>query len=160
MIRKQDFPDGQADGMEWSEMTPGERFLIRISSEETAGAYAMLEMEADQGYGTPMHIYERNDAHFVIVAGEARFAYGESTASIPAGASLTVRKGIPHAWGNLSDGPLRMLVTFTPGGIDELFRIIAKGGDINFPALLERFGCPIVGPPVHADIKPTSGRPA
>lgn len=163
-IRKQDLqsPNGQADAIEWSEVTPGERFLIRISSEETGGAYSMLEIEADRGYGTPMHIHERNDAHFVIIAGEARFAYGESTADISAGASLTVRRGIPHAWGNLSNVALRMLVTFTPGGIDELFRIMAKGGDIDFSALLERFGCPIVGPPLHADIRSNRliGQPA
>jgi hypothetical protein len=39
-----------------------------------------------------------------------------------------------------------MLVLFTPGGIDEMFRTTTQGGDNNIAALLEKFGTRIVGP--------------
>jgi hypothetical protein len=49
---------------EWSEVTPGERFSIRVSSEETNGAYTMLEVIADHRNGTPMHVHQNEDEHF------------------------------------------------------------------------------------------------
>jgi len=39
-----------------------------------------------------------------------------------------------------------MLVTFSPGRIEGLFRSIAKGGNIDFAALSEKFGVRIIGP--------------
>jgi hypothetical protein len=39
---------------------------------------------------------------------------------------------------NLSDSPLRMVVIASPGGIEEILRLIAKGGDIDIMALSEK----------------------
>jgi mannose-6-phosphate isomerase-like protein (cupin superfamily) len=131
---------------EWSEITPGERFSIRVSSEETNSVYTMLEIVADHRNGTPMHIHQNEDEHFIILEGTAHLACGDKTVDAPAGTSISVSRGIHHAWCNLSKTPLRMLVLFTPGGIDEMFRTTAQGGDNNIAALLEKFGTRIVGP--------------
>jgi hypothetical protein len=45
-----------------------------------------------------------------------------------------------------------MLLLFTPGGIDELFRTTAKGDDHNIAALLDKFGTRIVGPALFDNI--------
>jgi mannose-6-phosphate isomerase-like protein (cupin superfamily) len=131
---------------EWSEITPGERFSIRVSSEETNSVYTMLEIVADHRNGTPMHIHQNEDEHFIILEGTAHLACGDKTVDAPAGTSISVSRGIHHAWCNLSKTPLRMLVLFTPGGIDEMFRTTAQVGDNNIAALLEKFGTRIVGP--------------
>jgi mannose-6-phosphate isomerase-like protein (cupin superfamily) len=131
---------------EWSEITPGERFSIRVSSEETNSVYTMLEIVADHRNGTPMHIHQNEDEHFIILEGTAHLACGDKTVDAPAGTSISVSGGIHHAWCNLSKTPLRMLVLFTPGGIDEMFRTTAQGGDNNIAALLEKFSTRIVGP--------------
>ena len=100
-----------------------------MSSEETNGAYTMLEVVADHRNGTPMHVHQNEDEHFMILEGTAHLAYGDKTVDAPAGTNITVSKGIHHAWCNLSKSSLRMLVLFTPGGIDQLFRTTTKGGD-------------------------------
>src|ERR1700751_6388644 len=64
---------------EWSEVTPGERFSIRVASEETNGAYTMLEVVADYRNGTPMHVHQNEDEHFMILEGTAHLAYGALT---------------------------------------------------------------------------------
>ena len=145
-------PIGRETKSEWSEVTPGERFSIRVSSKETNGAYSMLEVVAEHRNGTPMHIHQNEDEHFIILEGSAYFAYGDKTVDAPAGAKVTVGKGILHAWCNLSKSPLRMLVLFTPGGIDELFRTIAKRGVINEATLLDKFGTRMVGPALFDNI--------
>ena len=53
--------------------------------------------------------------------------------------------GVPHAWCNLSDSPLRMVVIASPGGIEEILQLIAKGGDIDIMALSEKFGVRNIG---------------
>jgi hypothetical protein len=45
-----------------------------------------------------------------------------------------------------------MLVLFMPGGLDELFRITAKDGDLNIAALLDKFGTKMVGPALFDNI--------
>jgi len=93
-----------------------------------------------------MHIHQNEDEHFLILEGAARIAYGDKTFDAAAGETVTLSRGIPHAWGNASASPLRMVVIPSPGGCEEALRIIAKGGDIDFVA--EKFNIRVIGPPL------------
>jgi hypothetical protein len=85
--------------------------------------------------------------HFIILEGKALVANGESRAEITAGSSITIGKGVPHAWCNPSeDIPLRMLVLLTPGGLEELFRRNAGTEPADMIALARKFGTRITGP--------------
>jgi hypothetical protein len=44
----------------------------------------------------------------------------------------------PEPWEELLSA--RMVVIASPGGIEEILRLIAKGGDIDIMALSEKFG--------------------
>ena len=108
---------------EWSEVTRGERYIIRTTSEETNGAYSMLEIVADPRNGVPMHVHDNEEEHFIILEGKALIANGDSRVDVGAGSSITIGRGTPHAWCNpCEDVPLRMLVLFSPGGLEEMFR--------------------------------------
>jgi quercetin dioxygenase-like cupin family protein len=132
------------------EATPGERFNFRVSSEETAGVYMMFEVVADPRNGVPMHIYNHEDEHFLILEGTLRLAIGDEPADVPAGAAVTARRGMPHAWANMTDTPVRFLVVFSPGRIEELFRqnIAIKNDLAAAAANSDRFGTVVVGPPI------------
>jgi mannose-6-phosphate isomerase-like protein (cupin superfamily) len=101
----------QGDG-EWLQITPGERFKIRTSAEETEEAYTMLELVADPQNGAPMHLHKNEVEHFIVLEGTLHIANGDKTLDAPVGSAVTVRKGVPHAWCNLSETPLRMLLVF------------------------------------------------
>ena len=124
----------------------GRALLIRISVADTNGAYSVVEIVSDHGDGTPIHIHQNEDEHFIILGGTARIASGDKTFAAAAGTAVTLSKSVPHAWCNLSNSPLRMVVISTPGGIEEILRLIAKGGDIDIMALAEKFGVRNVGP--------------
>ncbi|WP_439597062.1 hypothetical protein [Falsiroseomonas sp.] len=75
-----------------------------------------------------------------------------------------VPRGTPHAWGNLSEGDVRMLVIFSPGQIEETFRQIGTMQGQDFAAIAasnEAGGSMILGPPpfpgIHSILAP---RPA
>ena len=139
-------PPTQESKSEWLQITPGERFAIRISSEDTMRVYTTLEVAADPRNGVRMHVHQNEDEHFIILDGTARVACGERIWDAAAGTAFTVGRGIAHAWCNLSESPLRILVTFSPGRIEGLFRAVAKGGNVDLAALSEKFGVRIVGP--------------
>jgi mannose-6-phosphate isomerase-like protein (cupin superfamily) len=139
-------PYPQAKG-EWLETRPGERCLIRVSAKDTHGLYSLVEIVSDPGDGTPMHTHEREDEHFAVLEGTARVAYGDKVFDIQAGGDvMTLRKGIPHAWGNRSSAQLRIAVLASPGGIEEILELIAKASPADALALSERFHVRIIGP--------------
>jgi mannose-6-phosphate isomerase-like protein (cupin superfamily) len=133
----------------WLETTPGERFRIQTSSIDTGGAYLMLEFEAAPRIGVPLHTHDNEEEHFIIVEGTAQIAVGDKTQDFPAGTSITVGKGIPHAWCNLTDSPVRFLVIFTPGRIEGMFRAIAAKQVDDVNAFARSYGTRIIGPAIH-----------
>jgi quercetin dioxygenase-like cupin family protein len=137
----------------WSEVTRGERYIIRTTSEEANGAYSMLEVVADPRNGVPMHVHDNEEEHFIILEGKALVANGGSRAEVGAGSSITIDRGVPHAWCNPSeDASLRMLVLFTPGGLEELFRSNARTDPAAMVALADKFGTRITGPALFDDL--------
>jgi mannose-6-phosphate isomerase-like protein (cupin superfamily) len=93
-----------------------------------------------------MHIHEREDEHIAVLEGTARIAYGDQVFDSQAGEVVTLRKGIPHAWGNRSSAPLRIVVLASPGGVEEILSLIAKANPADIPALVERFHVRNIGP--------------
>jgi mannose-6-phosphate isomerase-like protein (cupin superfamily) len=136
---------------EWIDVTPGERFVFRVSSKDTDGAYFMLEVIADPRYGVPLHVHDNEEEHFIIVQGSAHMAVGDRRLDAEPGMSVTVAKGVPHAWCNLSDAPLRMLVLFTPGHIEELFRATGRE-NFDLATTPARYGTRIIGPALREDV--------
>lgn len=138
---------------EWKEVTRGERYVIRTTSEEVDGAYSMLEVVADPRNGVPMHVHDNEEEHFIILEGKAFIANGDSRAEVGAGSSVTIGRGVPHAWCNPSkDTFLRMLVLFTPGGLEELFRRNAGTEPADMIALSDKLGTRITGPALFDDL--------
>ena len=83
--------------------------------------------------------------------GTARVLYGDKTFDATAGTVVSLARGIPHAWGNPSDTPLRLVITATPGGVEEVLRLIATSGDqLNLVALADKYAVRLIGPPLLA----------
>ncbi len=131
---------------EWFDTRPGEHCLIRVAGADTNGAYSVVEILSDHLDSTPMHVHQNEDECIFVLDGMSRIAYGDKIFELAAGSSITLNRGIPHAWCNPSESPLRLLVVATPGGIEEILPIIAKGGDIDLPALAAKYQVQVVGP--------------
>jgi quercetin dioxygenase-like cupin family protein len=131
---------------EWRQTRPGERWLIRVSGVETAGAYSVIEIVSSPGDSTPKHDHQNEDEHILVVEGTGRNAYGDKISDAAAGTVVTLTRNIPHAWGNATESALRVKITATTGGGEEALRVIARGGDIDLNTLSENFGIRIVGP--------------
>jgi quercetin dioxygenase-like cupin family protein len=136
---------------EWLQARPGERFSIRIPALATNGCYSVTEILSSPGDSTPVHLHEKEDEHILVVEGTARVLYGDKTFDATAGTVVSLARGIPHAWGNPTDTPLRLVITATPGGVEEVLRLIATSGDqLDLVALADKYAVRLIGPPVLA----------
>jgi len=146
-------PIDHPDTGEWLEMIPGERCIIRTSARETKGIYTVIEVVADSRNGMPIHIHKNEDEHLLVLEGTLHIIVGDAALDVPAGTAFTVSRGDPHAWCNMAEIPVRMLVIFSPGHIEGLFReLAARRSDVDLAAIAAKFGCLILGPPPLEDI--------
>jgi len=133
---------------QWLEVTPGERIRFRTSAKETIGFYAVFEVVADPGNGVPTHIHNNEDEHFLILEGTLHMANGKERLEAPAGTVVTVKKGVPHAWANLGEIPVRMLSIFSPGHIEAMFKDVGSPKTDDLAAMsvsTEQFGTVLIG---------------
>ena len=134
----------------WLQVTPGERLRIRVTSAQTMQAYSVIEVVADPHNGVPLHIHTEEEEHFIVLDGTLDIAVGNRRWDAAAGSCVTVKRGEPHAWCNPSDTPLRMLVVFSPGRIEGLFKAVAGVVDVDkIAAIAARYGTQLIGPPLH-----------
>ena len=134
---------------EWLQARPGERFVIRIPASATDGLYSITEIVASPGDSTPVHVHQKKDEHLLVVEGTARILCRGKTFDATAGTMVSLARNVPHAWGNPTDTPIRLMITATPGGCEEALRMIAMGGDQpDRQAIAEKFAVTVVGPPL------------
>ena len=134
---------------EWLQSRPGERFSIRIPASATNGSYSVTEILASPGNSTPIHLHENEDEHLLVVEGTARVLCGDKTFDATVGTMVSLARGIPHAWGNPTDTPIRLMITALPGGVEEVLRLIAtRGEQLDLLALSNKYAVRIIGPPL------------
>lgn len=134
----------------WYRGTHGEYIAVRLSSRDTNGRYAIVESVADPGSAAPKHLHLYEQELFVIVAGKYRIAVANRVFEASTGTSVTVPKGAPHSWRNISDVPGRMVVVLTPGGFEQCIQTIRNSPPEMIEEVAASYGCYIVGPTVGA----------
>lgn len=112
------------------------------TSDDTNGAYAVVELTEMPGYKTAWHQHNNCEEAFYVLEGALTIKLADKLYEMPAGSYILIPRGTPHGQGNFTNKPVRLLTTFTPGGFDlffrdrvELFRTV-KPGD---PTFQERF---------------------
>jgi quercetin dioxygenase-like cupin family protein len=136
------------NGAEWLTARPGEHFCVRVPAKATDGAYSVTEIVADPGDSTPLHVHSKEDEYVLVLEGTARIVLGQKRLDATAGETVELKRGIPHAWGNATKEPIRLLITATPGGCEEALVFISRGGKIDLPTLAAQFGVTPLGPPI------------
>ena len=95
--------------------------VLLVDAEETGGAYALLDVDAQPGGGTPPHTHTREEETFFVLEGRFAILIGGQTVEAGPGDCVYAPRDVVHAWRNAGDTPARMLVLVTPGGIERFF---------------------------------------
>lgn len=96
------------------------RFLA--SSEDTNGAWSLVELTERPGYKTRIHRHNYTDETYYVLEGVLTAKIADKTYELPAGSYIVIPRGTPHAQGNLGKDPVKVLLTMTPGGFEQSFK--------------------------------------
>ena len=100
---------------------PGDSYRFLVTGAETGGAYFAMEALVPPGGGPPAHIHRNEDETFYIVEGQCDFLLGDETITGGVGDFVNVPRGTVHRFHNASDTVTRMILTFTPAGMEHFF---------------------------------------
>lgn len=119
----------------------GGLLTFKVTSEQTGGAFFIVEDVASRGKTTPLHVHPDHDETFYVIEGELLLHIDGVEYAAGPGAIAMAPRGIAHAFLVVSE-QARFLAFVTPGGAVETF--MREAGD---PAL-DR-----VAPPPGLDIE-------
>jgi quercetin dioxygenase-like cupin family protein len=100
---------------------PGDAYRFLVTGEESGGAYFVMEAIVPPGGGPPPHIHTLEDETFYVLEGKCEIRLGDEVVSAGPGDFVNVPRGEVHCFHNASDALVRMILTFTPSGIEKFF---------------------------------------
>jgi mannose-6-phosphate isomerase-like protein (cupin superfamily) len=117
---------GPGDGL--SLFNPlGGQMIVKVRDEVTAGAYSIHDNVILAGAKGPRpHLHRRHDELFYVVEGVLTVRVGSETVTAPAGSFVVIPKSVLHQPSNPSPDPVRVLLIFSPGGMDTFFAEAAE----------------------------------
>jgi quercetin dioxygenase-like cupin family protein len=130
----------------------GDLIHVKVTAEQTGGAFSMFEIVAPPGDGPPLHRHAPCEA-FHILDGTLiiRGADDSETLAAP-GDTVFVAPDAPHSYRNPGPGNARFLVTLAPGGFEAFFTDLGDpAGDVTEPK-------PLTGPPDIGHVLAVTGR--
>jgi quercetin dioxygenase-like cupin family protein len=131
----------------------GGPLTFKVRGAQTDGALTAFENVIAPGDGPPAHVHAAEDESWYVIEGHLRFRLGEALEQAPAGSFVFVPRGVAHAFQNVGDGPARILVLFTPSGMERFFDRFAGLPDGSavpeaFARIGREVGMEVVGPPL------------
>jgi quercetin dioxygenase-like cupin family protein len=159
-VREDDaMPDGPAHFV----VGPGEGVTIqgpaggpltfKARGAQTNGTLTLFENVIAPGDGPPFHTHADEDESWYVLEGELRFRLGDDVASVAAGSFVFVPRGTPHCFQNVGALPARIIVLFTPSGMERFFDRFATlpAGPVDpdaFRSIGAEAGMDVIGPPM------------
>jgi quercetin dioxygenase-like cupin family protein len=99
-------------------MPGGEQATIKMSSGDTYGAYAVVELTIPPQMGPPPHVHHTMEETFYLLDGEMEFVADGTTTTASAGSLVRIPQGALRGYRNVGAEPARVLVFFLPGGFE------------------------------------------
>jgi quercetin dioxygenase-like cupin family protein len=104
----------------------GGLLTFRVTSEQSAGDFVVVEDVMPKGKTTPLHLHPTFDETIYVADGELLVHLDGVEHQVSAGTVVTAPRGVAHAFLVTSD-EARVLVFITPGDLSEAF--FRAGGD-------------------------------
>src|SRR4028118_2360838 len=118
---------GPGDGKDLTNPIGG-AIVVKGRDEPTAGAYSVHDNTIPPGSPGPRpHLHRHHEETFYVLEGELTVRIGPRKIVAPAGSFVVVPRGVVHQPSNPGTEPTRVLLIFSPGGMDRFFEEAAEG---------------------------------
>jgi quercetin dioxygenase-like cupin family protein len=101
--------------------TGHEVFSVKVTGDQTEGAFAFMDGMIEPGHGNVPHVHSKEDEAFYVVSGTFEFINGDRKITASAGDFLYIPKGTRHGFRNAGDAPAQLLVFYLPAGPESFF---------------------------------------
>ena len=98
--------------------TWGARVLVKAGTEETGGAFNLLDIIGPSGFATPLHIHYAEDVAVYVLEGSLAIYWGDEKKEAAAGSYFFQPRGTPHGFRVIGESPARVLYLIVPAGFD------------------------------------------
>jgi mannose-6-phosphate isomerase-like protein (cupin superfamily) len=102
----------------------GDLYTFKATGKQTNGTFTIIDQIIQPQSGPPPHIHHREDEAFYVLDGQFAFLSGDTQGVFEAGSFVYIPRGTLHTFRNIGQRPGRLLVTITPGGLEEFFYAI------------------------------------
>ncbi len=129
----------------------GGPLTFKVRGDQTNGSLAAFENVIPPGQGPPLHQHAHEDELWYVLEGALRFKLALEIHSAPAGSLVFVPRGTPHCFQNVGEGAARILVMFTPAGMETFFdqvALLSAPGTSDFVTIGGPLGMTVLGPPL------------
>lgn len=126
---------------------------IKANTLSTGGSFTLIENVIGPKQGPPRHIHRREDEMWFVLGGNFRFIAGERIFEAPEKSFVFVPRGTAHCFQNVDATDSRIMVMFTPSGMERFFREHAEMGarvvdPARYQEIAERSCMEVAGPPL------------
>ncbi|MBO3748450.1 cupin domain-containing protein [Streptosporangiaceae bacterium NEAU-GS5] len=128
--------------------------VFKARGKDTGGSFTALENEIAPLQGPPLHRHPGEDEMYYVLDGLLRFVAGEREFEAATGGFVFIPRGTPHCFQNVGAAPARLLVMFTPSGMERFFEAQATlpPGPIDqaaFHEIAALAAMEVLGPPLQ-----------
>ena len=124
---------------------------VRLSGEQTGGAFSLTENLVRRGTGSPVHVHDRDDETFFVLDGELRIVAGEEEHAAGPGTVAVLPRRLRHAY-VVTSATARFLSLHTPAGFEQF------AAEVGQPAQALTLSPEPAGPPDLAALAQTAAR--
>ncbi|MGN6871854.1 MAG: cupin domain-containing protein [Solirubrobacteraceae bacterium] len=131
----------------------GGPLLFKVRAAQTHGAMTVLENVIPPGQGPPLHLHTNEDEALYVLEGQFCFKLQDDVLVAPAGSFVFIPRGTAHCFQNIAPESSRILVIFTPAGMERFFDEFAALPSPDpeaFARIGEPVGMKVLGPPLPA----------
>lgn len=100
---------------------PNDRYTFLVTGAQSDGAYFIMEALVPPDGGPPPHIHRREQESFYLLEGTLDIQMGDKVVQASQGDFVHIPLGTVHCFRNTGSGTARMLLIFSPGGIEGFF---------------------------------------
>jgi quercetin dioxygenase-like cupin family protein len=133
---------------------------VRVSAEQTGGAFSITDNLARRGNASPVHVHDRADETLFVLDGDLRVVVGEEHHSAGAGTVAMLPRHLRHAY-VVTSATARFLTLHTPGGFERFAAEVGQPAEaltlppepagppdlVALSRLAAQYGITILGPP-------------
>jgi mannose-6-phosphate isomerase-like protein (cupin superfamily) len=113
---------------------------LKATAASTGRSFTVVECLTTPGGGPPPHVHTREDEFWYVLDGTFEIRIGDEVHAVGPGGFAYGPRGTRHNFRNTAETPSRILLGFTPGGIEDFFRESGQPATDDGPA-----------PPVNED---------